>query len=92
MFFSAVFLFTAVPILLAGDSVLAAFTFVSSVASGFIIFVWSMILISYIAYLRKYPERHAASKFRLPLARVLPWVVLAFFAYIVVTLSLAEDT
>ncbi len=92
VFFSAVFLFTAVPILLAGDSVLAAFTFVSSVASGFIIFVWSMILISYIAYLRKYPERHAASKFRMPLARVLPWVVLAFFAYIVVTLSLAEDT
>jgi D-serine/D-alanine/glycine transporter len=28
----------------------------------------------------------------MPLARVLPWVVLAFFAYIVVTLSLAEDT
>ena len=65
---------------------------VSSVASGFIIFIWSMILISYIAYLRKHPDRHAASKFRMPLARVLPWVVLAFFAFIVVTLCLAKDT
>ncbi len=37
VFFTSVFLFTAIPILLAGDSVIAAFTFVSSVASGCII-------------------------------------------------------
>lgn len=92
VFFTSVFLFTAVPLLLAGDSVIAAFTFVSSVASGFILFIWGMIMLSYIAYLRKHPTRHATSKFRMPLARVLPWIVLAFFVFIVVTLMLAEDT
>lgn len=92
VFFSSVLLLTAVPILLAGDNVIEAFTFVTSVASGFILFIWSMILVSYLAYLRLHPERHAASTFALPLARVAPWVVLAFFAFIAFTLLLAEDT
>ncbi|GAA1786763.1 hypothetical protein GCM10009768_14670 [Leucobacter iarius] len=80
------------PILLLGDSVIEAFTFVTSVASTFILFIWSMIAISFIQYLRKHPERHASSKFKTPLPRVVPWVVLAFFAFILVTLALADDT
>lgn len=92
VFFSSVFLFTAVPILLAGDDVIQAFTIVSSVASTLILFIWSMILLSYIAYTRKHPDRHASSKFKMPFPKVLPWVVLAFFAFIVVTLMLADDT
>ncbi|GAA1596874.1 amino acid permease [Leucobacter chromiireducens] len=92
VFFSAVFVFSAVPILLLGDSVIEAFTFVTSVASTFILFIWSMIAISFIQYLRKYPERHASSAFKTPLPRVVPWIVLAFFAFILVTLFLAEDT
>ncbi|WP_336660983.1 amino acid permease [Leucobacter sp. USHLN153] len=92
VFFSAVFVFSAVPILLLGDSVIEAFTFVTSVASTFILFIWSMIAISYLRYLRLHPDRHASSTYRTPLARVVPWVVLAFFAFILVTLMLAEDT
>lgn len=92
VFFSCVFLFSATPILLAGDSVIEAFTLVSSVASTLILFVWSMILISYLMYIRKFPERHASSTFKAPLPRVGPWVVLAFFVFIAFTLLLAEDT
>lgn len=92
VFFSSVFLFTAVPILLAGDNVIQAFTIVSSVASTLILFIWSMILVSYIAYLRKHPDRHRASKFKMPFPRIFPWIVLTFFAFIVITLMLAEDT
>ena len=92
VFFSAVLLLTAIPILIAGDSVIEAFTFVTSVASTFILFIWSMILISFIAYMRKHPDRHAASTFKTPLARIVPWVVLAFFVFIVFTLLLADDT
>ncbi|MBL3686433.1 amino acid permease [Leucobacter zeae] len=92
VFFSAVFVFSAVPILLLGDSVLAAFTMVSSIASTFILFIWSMIAISFIMYLRKHPERHASSQFRTPLARIVPWAVIVFFVFIAVTLALAEDT
>ncbi|KUF06616.1 amino acid permease [Leucobacter sp. G161] len=92
VFFSTVFVLSSVPILLLGDGVIEAFTFVTSVASTFILFVWSMIAISFIQYLRRHPERHAASSFRTPLARLTPWAVLAFFAFILVTLFLAEDT
>lgn len=92
VFFSAVFLFSAVPILLLGDSVIEAFTFVTSVASTFILFIWSMIVISFIQYLRKHPDRHEASKFKMPLPKVFPWLILAFFAFILVTLGFAEDT
>lgn len=92
VFFSAVFVFSAVPILLMGDSVLAAFTMVSSIASTFILFIWSMIAISFIMYLRKHPERHATSQFKTPLARIVPWAVLVFFVFIAITLLLAEDT
>ena len=92
VFFSAVFVLSAVPILLAGDSVISAFTLVTSIASSFILFIWSMILISYLRYIKLHPERHASSKFRAPLPRVMPWVVLAFFVFIVFTMLLAEDT
>ena len=92
VFFSAVFVFSSVPILLLGESVIEAFTFVTSVASTFILFIWSMIAISFIQYLRKHPERHAGSKFKTPLPKIVPWVVLVFFAFILVTLALAEDT
>lgn len=92
VFFSAVFVFSAVPILLLGDSVIEAFTFVTSVASTFILFIWSMIAISFIQYLRKHPDRHATSTFKTPFPHVVPWVVLAFFAFILVTLFLADDT
>ena len=92
VFFSTVFVFSVVPILLLGDSVIQAFTFVTSVASTFILFIWSMIAISFIQYLRKHPERHASSAFRTPLPRIVPWLVLAFFAFILVTLVLADDT
>ena len=83
VFFTCVFLFSAGPILLAGDSVIAAFTFVSSVASVFILFIWGMILVSYIAYRRRFPARHTESKFKMPLSRFAPWMVLVFFVFIV---------
>ena len=92
VFFSTVFILTSVPILLAGDSVIAAFTFVTSVASTFILFIWSMILISYLRYIRLHPDRHDSSNFRAPLPHLMPWVVLAFFAFIACTLVLADDT
>ncbi|MBK0422524.1 amino acid permease [Leucobacter sp. CSA2] len=92
VFFSAVFVLSAVPILLLGENVIEAFTMVTSVASTFILFIWSMILISYLRYLKLHPERHAASKYRAPFGRVMPWIVLVFFAFIAFTMLLAKDT
>lgn len=92
VFFTCVFLFSAIPLLFAGDEVIAAFTFVSSMCATLILFTWGSIVVSYIVYLRRYPEKHRASKFKMPLARVAPWLVLAFFVFIAGTLLYGDDT
>lgn len=92
VFFTCVFLFAAVPLLFAGDGVVAAFTFVSSMCATLILFTWGSIVVSYIIYRRRYPEKHAASKFKMPLAAVAPWLVLGFFVFIAGTLLYGEDT
>lgn len=92
VFFTSVFLFAAIPLLFAGDGVVAAFTFVSSMCATMILFTWGSIVVSYIVYLKRYPERHAESQFKLPLARIAPWLVLAFFVFIAGTLLYGEDT
>lgn len=92
VFFTAVFLFSAVPLLFADDSIVAAFTFVSSMCATLILFTWGSIVVSYIVYRRRFPERHAASKFKMPLSRIAPWLVLAFFVFIAGTLVYGDDT
>ena len=92
VFFTCVFLFTAIPLLFAGDGVIAAFTFVSSMCATLILFTWGSIVVSYIVYRRRYPERHAASKFKMPLAAVAPWLVLGFFAFIAGARLYGDDT
>lgn len=92
VFFTTVFLFAAIPILLGGDALTQAFTVVSSICSADILFTWGSIVVSYIMYHRRHPDRHRASGFRMPLPRIAPWVVLAFFVFIAFTLTLSPDT
>ncbi|MFF2274415.1 amino acid permease [Agromyces sp. NPDC058126] len=92
VFFTCVFLFAAIPLLYAGDGVVQAFTFVSSVCASLVLFTWGSIVASHLVYQHRYPEKHAASAFRMPFARVTPWLVFAFFAFIIVTLLLGEST
>ncbi|MBK0422527.1 amino acid permease [Leucobacter sp. CSA2] len=92
VFFTGVFLFAAIPLLFAGDGVVSAFTFVSSMCATMILFTWGSIVVSYIVYRRRFPERHAESGFKMPLSRVAPWLVLAFFVFIAGTLLYGEDT
>lgn len=90
--FTCVFLFLSIPILLAGESVVQGFKFVSSISATLVLFTWGMICVSYIFYLRKQPEAHKQSGFKTPLAPVAPWLVLAFFVFIAVMLLVVEDT
>jgi D-serine/D-alanine/glycine transporter len=92
LIFSCACLVPAVALLYAGSSVMEAFTLVTSVATLLYLAVWTMILVSYLAYRRRYPERHAVSRFRMPGGRVMAGVVLTFFASMVVVLALEPDT
>jgi len=92
LMFSCVFMLFGLIMLYSGDSVMGAFVVVTSVASVIIIFTWSMIMVSYIAYRRRRPQLHAASAFKMPGSKVMPYVVLAFFAFMIVALAQAADT
>ncbi len=54
--------------------------------------MWSIILIAYLVYRRKRPDLHAPSSYRLRWGVPLSWVVLGFFAAMIVVLALFEDT
>lgn len=69
-----------------------AFQLVTAVSSILFIFVWSIILISYLVYRRRRPDLHAASGYRLRWGVPLSWVVLGFFAVMIVILGVFEDT
>ena len=69
-----------------------AFTLVTTVSAILFMFVWSLILLSYIAYRRRCPGLHAASRYRMPGGVAICWACLAFFAAILVLLCLEPDT
>lgn len=89
---SCVCLLPGVILLYAGDSVGQAFTLVTSISAILFITVWGFIVVAYLAYRKKHPERHAESKFKMPGGKVMAWVVLVFFALVIVALGFAEDT
>lgn len=65
-----------------------AFQYLMSVATIAAIINWSMIMITQLKFRKRIgPDGAAALKFRLPFARVTPWIVLAFFAVLVTLMS-----
>lgn len=89
---SGALVFIAFPILKIGGTVMAAFTMVSTVSAVLILFMWSLIMVAYLQYRKKRPEAHQTSIFKMPGASFMPWVVLGFFAFMVVVLCLEADT
>ncbi|MCD7098100.1 D-serine/D-alanine/glycine transporter [Stenotrophomonas sp. MMGLT7] len=73
-------------------NLVTAFTLVTALSAVLFMFVWSLILLAYIAYRRKRPQQHAASVFKMPGGVAMCWVVLAFFAFVIVLLTLQHDT
>jgi D-serine/D-alanine/glycine transporter len=92
LFFSVVCLVPAIGLVYTGGSVISAFTTITTVASVMFIVVWSLILISYLAYRRNRPALHGSSAFKMPGGVVMSWVVLVFFAALLVVLMLEADT
>jgi D-serine/D-alanine/glycine transporter len=72
--------------------VVTAFTLVTTLAAVLFMFVWSLILCAYMAYRRKRPQMHQASKYKMPGGVVMCWVCLAFFAFVIALLTLQADT
>lgn len=90
--FSVICLLPGIALLYAGNSVMEAFTLVTTVSSVLFMAVWSLILVAYLVYRRSRPELHRTSIFRMPAGIVMSGVVLAFFAAMLVVLMLEADT
>ncbi|MEJ5081023.1 MULTISPECIES: amino acid permease [unclassified Ochrobactrum] len=92
LFFSCIFLLAGVVLLYAGDSIIEVFTIVTTISALLFIFIWSIILASYIQYRRKRPDLHEQSTFKLPGGRASVAMVFAFFAFILWALAQEQDT
>lgn len=68
------------------------FTLVTTLATVFFVVVWSIIIISYMLYLKRRPDLHAQSTYRMPGGMGMAYVVLAFFIFVFALLFMAEDT
>lgn len=92
LLFSCMFLLSSLFLLFSGETVLAAFTMVTTISALLFMFVWAMILFSYMAYRRKRPHQHEVSKFKMPGGVPMCWAVLAFFGFILWALTQQADT
>ncbi|MDH7785926.1 D-serine/D-alanine/glycine transporter [Ochrobactrum sp. 19YEA23] len=92
LFFSCIFLLAGVVLLYAGQSIIEAFTIVTTISALLFIFIWSIILASYLQYRRKRPDLHEKSTFKMPGGRAAVVMVFAFFAFILWALAQEPDT
>ncbi|WP_234551819.1 D-serine/D-alanine/glycine transporter [Rhodococcus qingshengii] len=92
LMFSCIFLLASLILLFSGDSVIEAFTVVTTISALLFMFVWTIILASYMVYRKRRPHLHEASKFKMPGGIVMCWVVLAFFVFILWALTTQDDT
>ena len=86
------FLLSAAVLLAFGDSILSVFTVVTAMSATLFMVVWVLIVIAYLFYVRKYPNKHRSSTFPLPGGVFSAWLFIAFIAAMVVVLSLDMES
>lgn len=72
--------------------VVTVFTLVTTVSAILFMFVWSIILCSYLVYRKQRPALHAESNYKMPAGILMCFVCLLFFAFVLILLTLREDT
>ena len=90
--FSCICLLGGVVMLYVNPSVIGAFTMITTVSAILFMFVWTIILCSYLVYRKQRPHLHEKSIYKMPLGKLMCWVCMAFFVFVLVLLTLEEDT
>jgi len=90
--FSCICLLGGVVLIYLIPNVMTVFTLVTTVSAILFMFVWTIILCSYLVYRRQRPQLHAASIYKMPLGKLMCWVCMAFFVFVLVLLTLQDDT
>ncbi|XKM13214.1 D-serine/D-alanine/glycine transporter [Orbaceae bacterium ac157xtp] len=90
--FSCICLLGGVVLIYLIPDVITAFTIVTTISAILFMFVWSIILLSYIAFRKKRPHLHQQSIFKMPGGVIMAYICLAFFAFMIVLLTFETDT
>ena len=92
LLFSCAFLVFGPVLLYQEGSIMEIFTVVTTISSIGFIFVWMMILLSYIKYRKMRPELHKTSVYKMPGGVAMAWVCLAFLVFALYLFSRDDDT
>ncbi|WP_392552010.1 D-serine/D-alanine/glycine transporter [Orbus wheelerorum] len=92
LMFSCICLLGGVVLIYMVPDVITAFTIVTTISAILFMFIWSMILLSYIIYRIKRHHLHQQSVFKMPGGIAMCVICLAFFVFVVVLLTLETDT
>ncbi|ATP12583.1 D-serine/D-alanine/glycine transporter [Bartonella henselae] len=92
LFFSCLCILLGYTIASSSPSIISAFTIVSSISAIAFLFVWSVILVSYIVYRHNHPHLHTESVYKMPGGVITCGIILAFFAFMLYLLTLESDT
>ncbi|WP_141434308.1 amino acid permease [Bacillus sp. 03113] len=68
------------------------FTLITSISTVCFIFIWGITVICHLKYRKTRPDLAKSNKFKLPLYPFSNYLILAFLAFVLVVLALAEDT
>ncbi|MBJ9974197.1 amino acid permease [Pseudomonas sp. S75] len=90
--FTGIAMFCGLCLLVMFPNVMELFTLISTVSAILNLYIWMMILLGYLAYLKKAPELHEASIFKMPGGRATVAACLSFLLFGVWVLSLQPDT
>ncbi|WP_459481665.1 amino acid permease [Clostridium saccharoperbutylacetonicum] len=68
------------------------FVLITSISTFCFIFIWAIIIICHLKYRKANPELAAKNKFKMPLYPIINYVILAFFAFVIIVLAFNEET
>lgn len=92
MFVSSITLLIAALLNFIFPDAIKLFIYVTTLSTVLFLVVWGMIIISYIAYVKKNPEQHQSSAFKLWGGKIIAYIVLSFFLFIFILLFFSKDT
>ncbi len=92
MFVSSITLLIAALLNFVFPDAIKLFIYVTTLSTVLFLVVWGMIIVSYIAYVKKNPEQHQSSAFKLWGEKIIAYIVLSFFLFIFILLFFSKDT
>ncbi|WP_367680715.1 D-serine/D-alanine/glycine transporter [Candidatus Fukatsuia anoeciicola] len=90
--FSCICLLGGVILIYLIPNIITIFTLVTTVSAILFMFVWTIILCSYLVYRKKHPELHGRSTYKMPAGILMSVVCLIFFAFILILLAFETHT